>query len=183
MEHVVVIGVGMAGLAAARRLSDGGMRVTVIEARERIGGRVWTDTSLGVPIDLGAGVDPRHGRQSARRTGPRRGRTDVGTDFFDVAVYDNGRIVDAADVNAAFTAWDDIMTKLYALSHDAAEDNSLAGGLAAVADLADPLIAWCVRSGIVAEYGADPVQLSLRWFGCEEEMGGPDRIRRRTRAR
>src|SRR6187549_2564199 len=53
-ERIVVIGAGMAGLAAARRLADAGMDVTVVEARDRVGGRTWTDTSLGVPIDLGA---------------------------------------------------------------------------------------------------------------------------------
>lgn len=171
-----MVGAGMAGLAAARRLSDGGMRVTVLEARERIGGRVWTDTSLGVPIDLGAAWI--HGTEGNPIVGLAHdaGARTVETDFFDVVVYDNGRIVDAADVKASFAAWDDIMTELYALGHDAAEDASLADGLAAVADPADPLIAWCVRSGIVAEYAADPDQLSLRWFGFEEEMDGPDLI-------
>ena len=43
--HVIVIGAGMAGLAAARRLADAGVQVTVVEARNRIGGRTWTDTS------------------------------------------------------------------------------------------------------------------------------------------
>jgi monoamine oxidase len=44
----------MAGLAAARILHDTGFQVTVLEARDRIGGRTWTDESLGVPCDLGA---------------------------------------------------------------------------------------------------------------------------------
>jgi polyamine oxidase len=176
MEHIVVVGAGMAGLAAARRLSDGGMRVTVLEARERIGGRIWTDTSLGVPIDLGAAwIHGTEGNPLVALADDAGART-VATDFFDVVVYDDGRIVDAADVEASFAAWDDIVAKLYALSHDAAEDASVADGLASVADLAHPLIAWCVRSGIVAEYAADPVQLSLRWFGFEEEMDGPDLI-------
>jgi monoamine oxidase len=52
-ERVLVIGAGMAGLVAARLLRDSGCDVTVLEARSRIGGRVWTDHSLGVPIDLG----------------------------------------------------------------------------------------------------------------------------------
>ncbi|HJQ56042.1 MAG TPA: FAD-dependent oxidoreductase, partial [Vineibacter sp.] len=52
-ERVLVIGAGMAGLVAARLLADSGCAVTVLEARSRIGGRVWTDDSLGVPIDLG----------------------------------------------------------------------------------------------------------------------------------
>jgi monoamine oxidase len=51
----------MAGLAAARELLANGYRVTVLEARSRIGGRIWTDTSIGAPVDLGAswiqGVD------------------------------------------------------------------------------------------------------------------------------
>jgi monoamine oxidase len=44
----------MAGLTAARILHDTGFDVTVIEARARIGGRTWTDDSLGLPCDLGA---------------------------------------------------------------------------------------------------------------------------------
>ncbi|UWD79274.1 flavin monoamine oxidase family protein [Curtobacterium flaccumfaciens] len=58
---VVVVGAGVAGLAAARAVALGGQRVVVLEARDRIGGRTWTDSSLGVPVDLGAswihGVD------------------------------------------------------------------------------------------------------------------------------
>lgn len=40
--HVLVAGAGLAGLAAARELEDRGHRATVIEARKRVGGRVWT---------------------------------------------------------------------------------------------------------------------------------------------
>ncbi len=52
--QVGIIGAGMAGCAAARRLVQGGAQVTVLEARDRPGGRIWTDRSLGCPIDLGA---------------------------------------------------------------------------------------------------------------------------------
>jgi monoamine oxidase len=50
---VVVVGAGMAGVVAARLLRDSGFSVTVLEARQRTGGRVWTDSSLGAPLDLG----------------------------------------------------------------------------------------------------------------------------------
>ncbi len=54
--NVVVIGAGVAGLAAAQRLRNVGVNVTVLEARNRIGGRVWTDRSvLGYACDMGAG--------------------------------------------------------------------------------------------------------------------------------
>ena len=51
---VVVIGAGAAGLAAARTLLDAGRTVTVLEARDRIGGRAHTDNeTFGVPYDRG----------------------------------------------------------------------------------------------------------------------------------
>jgi monoamine oxidase len=54
-EHVLVIGAGIAGLAAAHDLHESGYQVTVLEARERIGGRIWTDRSRhGHPFELGA---------------------------------------------------------------------------------------------------------------------------------
>jgi len=50
---VLVIGAGGAGLTAARELISAGVSVLVLEARDRIGGRAFTDTSLGVPWDRG----------------------------------------------------------------------------------------------------------------------------------
>ena len=42
LRHVLVAGAGLAGLAAARVLNGRGVRTTVIDARDRVGGRVWT---------------------------------------------------------------------------------------------------------------------------------------------
>ncbi|XP_059636705.1 lysine-specific histone demethylase 1 homolog 3 [Cornus florida] len=56
-NRIIVIGAGPAGLAAARHLQRQGFSVTVLEARSRIGGRVYTDrSSLSVPVDLGASI-------------------------------------------------------------------------------------------------------------------------------
>ena len=53
---VIVIGAGMAGLAAARELGRAGLSVCIVEARDRVGGRVFTvhDPECNVPIELGA---------------------------------------------------------------------------------------------------------------------------------
>jgi monoamine oxidase len=51
---VVIVGAGSAGIAAARRLLAAGFTVTVLEARDRIGGRALTRPFKGHPVDLGA---------------------------------------------------------------------------------------------------------------------------------
>ncbi|HZH11539.1 MAG TPA: NAD(P)/FAD-dependent oxidoreductase [Microvirga sp.] len=51
---VVIVGAGSAGIAAARRLLAQGLTVTVLEARDRIGGRAVTRAFRGHPMDLGA---------------------------------------------------------------------------------------------------------------------------------
>lgn len=54
MHDVIVVGAGAAGLAAGRRLADGGARALVLEADGRIGGRAWTLAGRqGGAVDLG----------------------------------------------------------------------------------------------------------------------------------
>ncbi|GAB4211355.1 MAG: NAD(P)/FAD-dependent oxidoreductase [Roseiflexaceae bacterium] len=54
MQHVIVIGAGLAGLAAARELRRAGLRVTVLERQPQPGGRVHTELLDGMPIETGA---------------------------------------------------------------------------------------------------------------------------------
>ena len=60
---VCVVGAGYAGLTAALRLHQAGKSVAVLEARDRIGGRIWTEhLADGTPIDRGGGwLAPKHG--------------------------------------------------------------------------------------------------------------------------
>ena len=50
---VIVVGAGFAGITAARELHRQGHRVLVLEARDRIGGRTWTDARLGRDLEMG----------------------------------------------------------------------------------------------------------------------------------
>ncbi|MGX5653359.1 flavin monoamine oxidase family protein [Geodermatophilus nigrescens] len=64
VDHdVVVVGAGLAGLAAARRCLTSGLSVRVLEARDRVGGRTWSRDIAGRSVDLGAEwVSPGHHR-------------------------------------------------------------------------------------------------------------------------
>ena len=53
VERVVVVGAGIAGLTAAKALAHGGVERVVLEARDRIGGRLHTVDLAGSPLDLG----------------------------------------------------------------------------------------------------------------------------------
>ena len=98
-DAVIIVGAGAAGLAAARDLTDAGIKVTVVEARDRIGGRVWTDFSWGLPLDLGAswihGIRDNPLTQLADDIDATRMVTD----------YDNYR---ARDANGKIVKWRDI---------------------------------------------------------------------------
>jgi monoamine oxidase len=51
---IIIIGAGISGLSAAKELIQHGIDVIILEARERIGGRIWKADNFDIPIDLGA---------------------------------------------------------------------------------------------------------------------------------
>ena len=63
MIDALVVGAGLSGLVCATRLRDAGLTVRVVEARDRVGGRLHTGALAGAPIDLGgqwmSAVQPR----------------------------------------------------------------------------------------------------------------------------
>ena len=157
-RDVIVIGAGLAGLAAADRLVWAGHHVTVLEARDRLGGRVWTDLSGPRPVDLGAEWLGNKGAvydilvqgraQLRAPAGERFRRAPDG--------WENLR--DLPDVTAALIARAERAAR-------AGDDPALADALdvccagPADADARDQLLAY-----VEGFHAADPARLSLRWL-------------------
>ncbi|UCJ05479.1 FAD-dependent oxidoreductase [Chitinophaga pendula] len=86
---ILIIGAGMAGAAAAYHLRQMGFEVTVIEARDRSGGRIHTALSLDTPIDLGAAWIHEASRNPLTKLATLLNIPLVNTDYQQIGVYRN----------------------------------------------------------------------------------------------
>ncbi|MFI6113153.1 FAD-dependent oxidoreductase [Kitasatospora sp. NPDC051164] len=120
---VIVVGAGISGLAAARHLADKGKDVLVLEARNRIGGRIWTSEQwAGTPVDLGAswihGVDKNPITDLAAKAGARTVTTNADSATEYVA---SGRQADNA-AEQSIQRWRKATTQALASNQDQNDD-------------------------------------------------------------
>jgi len=88
-KKVVIIGAGIAGLGAARFFKDREVEVILLEAQERVGGRLRTDRSLGIPFDEGASwIHGPNGGNPITKLADAAGANTFFTDDDNVAVFD-----------------------------------------------------------------------------------------------
>jgi monoamine oxidase len=104
-RSVIVVGAGMAGLAAASQLADEGLDVVVLEARDRLGGRTHTIELTGVTLDAGAAWVQQFPRNPLGRLAESLGLQLVPTHFDRaLAAASDGPVGDTPHVRAAFAA-------------------------------------------------------------------------------
>jgi monoamine oxidase len=178
---VLILGAGIAGLAAARSLAAAGRPVIVIEGRDRIGGRVWTDTSLGMPMDLGASWIHHVEGNPIARLAREFGVKTLPTDYYNYITYDSGgREIPEEEDEKFEELYESIYEEVEEMQEDYDEDISLQNALEKV--IAGRKLGpkqlqglWFhIQAETSMEYGADPDDLSMMEWDQDEDFNGED---------
>jgi monoamine oxidase len=178
---VLVLGAGIAGLGAARLLQDAGLRVSVIEARNRIGGRTHTSNLWpDLPVDMGASWI--HGTRGNPLTALARA---AGLKVVPTS-YDRSVTLDAQGRRLAFARAAqralDLVERARDRFDDAEADLSLqaaveaAPGWRRMAAAERRIARLAINTRIEHEYSGDWSRLSAWHFDEGEDFPGPDAV-------
>lgn len=182
-HKVIVIGAGISGLTAAQRLKAAGLDVLVLEARDRIGGRVHTSVAWrGPAIDVGASWI--HGAGSgnpiamlAKQVGARLAST----------AYENAEAYDGegGELSESHSRQLDAIQRQVAAAiseRDRRREQSLRALVYAELDYQDRpaleqrMIDFALNGTYEHEYGAAADKLSATWFDSGEAFEGPEQL-------
>jgi len=156
----IVIGAGMAGAAAARSLADAGVRVTALEARDRIGGRIWSDRAWGTPVELGAAWIHGTGGNPLVPLARDAGLRLVPTDYDDAVVRDTVTGRPSAEADRRWARLDALLERLGEAWPP--RSMSVARWLDRQGWSTSRFDSWAAQVEVTQEYALDPARLGVR---------------------
>ncbi len=174
---VVVVGAGLAGLAAASSLKNQGADVIVLEAKPHIGGRLLTDWSMGAPFEVGAGwIHGPEDDNPAKQLADAVGASYVVTDD-ENAVYhhEDGEAFSEDDYEEMSDGWESVLEHIDAKY----EDNDPRSLLKAIQNydsalLDDPRVVWAFSAWTEFSKGGPIEDLSAVLFNADKAFDTPD---------
>jgi len=175
------MGAGVSGLAAAREMVDSDYDVIVLEARDRLGGRIHSDASSfpGTVLDLGAAwIHGRDGNPLSEIARRCKAET-FHTDDDDILMYDGGsgegmRHEELEDAEGEFSR---MLKKTEKHADKKHADMSLHRALvesAGAKKFRKPLIQFQLAAYLEYDFGAPANELSAWWYDDDKEYGGGD---------
>ena len=167
-KKITVIGAGISGLTAANVLRNRGGEVTVLEAKNHVGGRIQTDWNLGEPFELGAGwIHGPSAENPVRSLADKVDSTFFITDDEAIEIYDvTGDEMDEDESDEIEEIWYEVLEEM-----DADSEGSILKILNEYDDeiWENPNVRWIFSAYTEFEYGGSINDISA---GLIHEMSG-----------
>ncbi|MGB8859431.1 MAG: NAD(P)/FAD-dependent oxidoreductase, partial [Ilumatobacteraceae bacterium] len=165
---------GIAGASAARALFEAGHTVVVLEARDRVGGRLNTVRPEGWPVPVERGASWVHDTSASELATEldELGVATVPFEYDDAALASDGNELDDAVHELAAEAVDEAITFAEGLDLDVSLTEALEHS-AIAAEITPNALQHYLRTELSTEYGADADELSA-WWGTAEGSEGDD---------
>lgn len=159
---VVVVGAGIAGISAAAYLHRLGFGVEVVEARNRIGGRIHTVREWpGIPLDMGASWVHGAAKNPLSKIADQAGAERVLTSYESGALYLDPRL---GTKKPRLQRWEDLIDLALKQAYRRESDESVADAVARVSPRLTSReraeLTFTLNARFVTEWGADPADLS-----------------------
>lgn len=175
-KTVIIIGAGISGLAAAKKLKDKGFSVIVLESQEKIGGRIRTDKSLGIAFDEGASWIHGPKGNPITNLASQAGAITYLTDDDNLQVFDNnGTAYSDSFLDAQYTQFENALN---AVRNTGTQNQSFQAVFNSLYPTQANNRLWKYMLSAYLEFdtGGDISKLSSKFFDDDEAYSGKDLI-------
>ena len=175
-KTVLIIGAGISGLAAAKKLKDKGFTVIVLEAQEKIGGRLRTDRSMGIAFDEGASWIHGPNGNPITKLASQAGANTYLTDDDNLAVFDNnGTAYSDAFLDSQYTQFENALKAVRSAGTKRQSFQTIFNSLYPT-QANNRLWKYMLSAYLEFDTGGDISKLSSKYFYDDEAFPGKDVI-------